>query len=458
MTNKLNNPFKITELINTVNELDINKQDTLISGTNIKTINGSSVLGNGNLTVTADTNDCVHKTGDETISGTKTFTGGTARIKISRGSAAYTEIMTTKGDANYTRTGGFRNIENNGINESLMYITNNDGSSIHGSISILKNTTTGDVYTSAPTPATSDNSTKIATTAFVKAQGYAVDSNVVHKTGNETITGSKTFTSYQYIKNIDCSIANPPASTSWRYIDCIDSNNVRIGVIGSQINTDGTRGVYLQAGNEGGISVFTNGTTVYTSTVTPPASDNSTKIATTAWVKNQGYMSSDNIFPNNTWVPVGDDAYIGDHNQSGAVCIKGNNDNTKLLLINRAQNVDLGFYIDENDNNALKLTSPWYSSTAWGSVTAMVAQSLSGNGYVKFNHGLIIQWGYSNQYGSSKTVTLPTPFTSTNYAVTISRYAAEWTEGVIMQTNNYTQTSFNFTANDPGVHWIAIGY
>ena len=80
---------------------------------------------------------------------------------------------------------------------------------------------------------------------------------------------------------------------------------------------------------------------------------------------------------------------------------------------------------------------------------------------VKFKHfirGLIVQWGYSGQYGSSKTVTLPTAFTSTNYAVTISRYANEWSEGVIMQTNNYTKTSFDFTVNDPGCHWIAIGY
>lgn len=73
MTNKLNNPFKITELISTVNELDTNKQDTLISGTNIKTINGSNILGNGNLIVTADTNDCVHKTGNEIIGGIKTL-------------------------------------------------------------------------------------------------------------------------------------------------------------------------------------------------------------------------------------------------------------------------------------------------------------------------------------------------------------------------------------------------
>lgn len=45
----------------------------------------------------------------------------------------------------------------------------------------------------APTPLTADNSTKLATTAFVVAQGFAVDSGVVHNTGTETIGGAKTF-------------------------------------------------------------------------------------------------------------------------------------------------------------------------------------------------------------------------------------------------------------------------
>ena len=123
----------------------------------------------------------VHKTGDETIGGMKTFIRGTAGIRISRGSTAYTEIMTTKGDANYTRTGGFRNIEDNSINESLMYVTNDDGSDISGKISVLRNTTTGDVYTKAPTPTTADNSDKIATTSFVKSQGYITSSALTDK-------------------------------------------------------------------------------------------------------------------------------------------------------------------------------------------------------------------------------------------------------------------------------------
>ena len=45
----------------------------------------------------------------------------------------------------------------------------------------------------ALTPATADNSTAVATTAYVKAQGYASDAAVVHQAGTETITGAKTF-------------------------------------------------------------------------------------------------------------------------------------------------------------------------------------------------------------------------------------------------------------------------
>lgn len=37
-----------------INELDSNKQAVLVSGTTIKTVNGSSLLGSGDLTVSGD--------------------------------------------------------------------------------------------------------------------------------------------------------------------------------------------------------------------------------------------------------------------------------------------------------------------------------------------------------------------------------------------------------------------
>lgn len=55
----------------------------------------------------------------------------------------------------------------------------------------------GNAYTYAPTPATADNSTQIATTAFVKAQGYLTShqslANYVTTNTDQDITGNKNF-------------------------------------------------------------------------------------------------------------------------------------------------------------------------------------------------------------------------------------------------------------------------
>lgn len=53
------------------------KQNTLVSGSNIKTVNGNSLLGSGNITIsgTVDERNLVHRTNNEDIAGKKTFTG-----------------------------------------------------------------------------------------------------------------------------------------------------------------------------------------------------------------------------------------------------------------------------------------------------------------------------------------------------------------------------------------------
>ncbi|MBC8054613.1 MAG: hypothetical protein H7Y13_16255 [Sphingobacteriaceae bacterium] len=73
-----NNSITIPDASGTVALIsDLNaKQNNLISGTNIKTINGNSIIGSGDLSVAIDESTLVHKTGTETISGSKTFTSG----------------------------------------------------------------------------------------------------------------------------------------------------------------------------------------------------------------------------------------------------------------------------------------------------------------------------------------------------------------------------------------------
>ena len=66
---------------------------------------------------------------------------------------------------------------------------------------------------------------------------------------------------------------------------------------------------------------------------TPTAGNNTTKVATTAFVttavgnylpKSGGTMTGAITFANNTWNSMGDDASIGDQNVGGHICIKPN--------------------------------------------------------------------------------------------------------------------------------------
>lgn len=51
MVNKITSPITPLEEVDKINEIIDNKQDTLVSGTNIKTINNQSIVGSGNIDV-----------------------------------------------------------------------------------------------------------------------------------------------------------------------------------------------------------------------------------------------------------------------------------------------------------------------------------------------------------------------------------------------------------------------
>ena len=86
-------------------------------------------------------------------------------------------------------------------------------------------------------------------------------------------------------------------------------------------------------------------------------------------------------------------------------------------------------------------------------------------GYGINNHGLIIQWGaiYSNSPGD-KTVTLPIPFTTTNFSIITQQGST------VMGTVYYCNTQLAYPKNTTSfilytaygescnVYWIAVGY
>lgn len=90
----------------------------------------------------------------------------------------------------------------------------------------------------------------------------------------------------------------------------------------------------------------------------------------------------------------------------------------------------------------------------------------SGNGWVKLSNGLIIQWGrvYDMGNGTSRTVTLPTPFTNSGYSVGGSGnyYQGRGDKRSSWGTDNYNNTWFTVFSRfeEDGGHiitWIAIG-
>ena len=102
--------------------------------------------------------------------------------------------------------------------------------------------------------------------------------------------------------------------------------------------------------------------------------------------------------------------------------------------------------VDYNELEELKL------------LTAVQSKTL--NGYCKLSNGLIIQWGQISAFSGTATITLPIPFSSTNYqpvacALAGGDYDANW------DVRNYTTTSFQINQPSSGkkqMSWIAIGF
>ena len=119
---------------------------------------------------------------------------------------------------------------------------------------------------------------------------YAFDNTVVHKTGNETISGVKTFTDDMITDDIlpKGSITLGTSTNTWgKQLQFRDTTGKRIARIQPMaIDTTNNRvGMWVNNADnsvEKGIYVDSNGTT---SAPTPSAGDNSTKIATTAFVQ-----------------------------------------------------------------------------------------------------------------------------------------------------------------------------
>lgn len=116
----------------------------------------------------------VSKTGNETIEGIKTFSQGDIRGRTSTDSkygvaryATFDKDGVQYSDLWITRS---EQGNSNGISYAGLRVSNSSGSVSNRALAIYKKENSDDIVTVAPTPQTSDNSTQIATTAWVNSK------------------------------------------------------------------------------------------------------------------------------------------------------------------------------------------------------------------------------------------------------------------------------------------------
>lgn len=215
-------------------------------------------------------NNLVHKTGDETISGIKTFTSDPyiynnfptiyqRQPNFNKGDIPQAEIFAnnafmdgsgTLGSTHQLGTYGCAVTTTGEIRAYLRAYRNVEGSTDGANLEI-RYPIDGNPYTvcPAPTDTTTTSGTQIATTGWVNS----TNNNIVHKTGDETIGGTKTFTKNLYLKNsdpayvirhLDITKGTNPSVKKYLAINLEDSVGGglehTLGIFETQIDTDGT--------------------------------------------------------------------------------------------------------------------------------------------------------------------------------------------------------------------------
>ena len=284
-----------------------------------------SVNGSGNATLklpatikASITGDCSGSSGSCTGNAATATKLATARSLWGNnfdGSAAIsgtingTPSIEFKPTATNSNNGGYLDFH---YNQSTADYTSRIIESASGTLSINNVTiTTGKVVTATTfTGALSGNAstaTKLATARKINGVSFngsaditVADSTKVAKTG-DTMTGTLTVKpagpGLKLCNNVVTKGTNPSSNT-WTYLELLDNANGRLGWIGNSYNTSGVTsvGMYVRkqdANTESSLGVGYNASkAAYTWAPTPAAADNSTQIATTAWVRGRLHIST----------------------------------------------------------------------------------------------------------------------------------------------------------------------
>lgn len=231
----------------------------------------------------------VHRTGNETITGTKVFNGASP-IKLGKAGGTYTEIQyTSDGSA---RLGGLRNIREGNSDNMQMYVASKDGASILGSIQLNRDDNNG-ILATAPHPAASTSKSNQAIMTAGRAADPSQNFNLLHRSGDEIFSGVKTGQSNNPrfgFKHTEIDVTTAPAEQKSTRIFFSDKNNKWISEIGVYKNTDDGVVSQITANNDtAGVAALQiickkDGSKYGTCPTPPSLTDKSTKIANTEWV------------------------------------------------------------------------------------------------------------------------------------------------------------------------------
>ena len=235
----------------------------------------------------------VHRSGNETITGTKVLNGGIP-IKLNKAGNTSTEVQFTSDGS--TRLGGLRNYKSkDNLDCMQMYAASKDGSYILGSIQINRDDNNG-IRATAPHPAASTNYSNQAIMTAGRAADPSQNFNLLHRSGDEIFSGVKTGQSNNPrfgFKHTEIDVTTNPSAEKSTRIFVSDKNNKWISEIGFYQKTNGDIVTQITANNDtAGVALLQiickkDGSKYGTCPTPPDASDSSTKIATTAWVNSR---------------------------------------------------------------------------------------------------------------------------------------------------------------------------
>lgn len=212
----------------------------------------------------------------------------------------------------------------------------------------------------------------------------------------------------------------------------------------------------------------------------PPAnsSTSSTHLATVGWC-NDYQLSTNLVHRDSTETITGDKTFSGNNTFSKPIiATKMKNPNSKSYVECYESSADnnVTLYAESKNGNhsgyiGIYASNMWGISTSaphsWfsgnGSIVTNYSSSREQNGYFKLGNGLILQWGWCDtRFSTSRTITFPTAFSSTNYVVSAIPFIVADLAVYQLGYSNKTTTTVNINssgaANDYEFAWLAIGY